>query len=283
MHGILKRFASSSSGIHTEKIDKNLELRSPAPITSEPTNRPLVILYGWMMVKAKHLNKFGDLYLNKGCDVLNIRVQPNQVLRPKVAQRLAQRVLNYVEFERHRKQPVLVHGFSVGGYLYGELLVKVQQMPEKYASFRERLIGQVFDSPVDIQGIPDGFARVLSSNPVVQASIRNSLKAYLKLFYEQVTKHYEASSAAFHSNHLRSPTLMLYSKADQVGVPEAIEAVMENWTAAGIRLRWKRWEDSIHVGHMHLYQEEYIEVLMNFLEEIGLLALCRQEAISIKQ
>lgn len=40
-------------------------------------------------------------------------------------------------------RPIVTHGFSVGGYLYGEMLLKLEQQPDKYADIRSRLVGQV--------------------------------------------------------------------------------------------------------------------------------------------
>lgn len=119
----------------------------------------------------------------------------------------------------------MVHGFSVGGYMYGELLVKLDQQREKYQGIRSRMVGQVFDSPVDFEGVAPGFASVLIENKLAQKVIKNALEGYLKVFKKSITSHYLRSSAAFHKNDLRLPSLMLYSRSDPIGVDTKIEQV----------------------------------------------------------
>lgn len=86
-------------------------------------------------------------------------------------------------------------------------------------------MGQVFDSPVDMEGVPAGFANILVKNRLGQLALKSSLEAYLKLMAGPVTSHYIRSSAAFHANELRLPSLLLYSKADPVGDAKRVEYV----------------------------------------------------------
>lgn len=69
--------------------------------------------------------------------------------------------------------PLVVHGFSVGGYIWGEVLVKIAQEQERYKSIIERTAGQVWDSAADITEIPIGFpVAVFPKNPVLQKTLR---------------------------------------------------------------------------------------------------------------
>ena len=94
-----------------------------------------------------------------------------------------------------------------------------------YADIRKRMVGQIFDSPVDFEGVPSGFATVLTKNPAGRKVIQHSLEAYLRLMEGPVTSHYLRSSKAFHENNLRLPSLMLYSRSDPIGVDRNIENV----------------------------------------------------------
>lgn len=49
---------------------------------------------------------------------------------------------------------------------------------------------QVFDSPVDFEGVPRGFSNVLVSNPLLRSTLRKLLETYLKVMQSQVTNHY---------------------------------------------------------------------------------------------
>lgn len=90
-----------------------------------------------------------------------MKVTPEQLLWPVKAQAVVESVLDFITDDPLRsRQPIMSHGFSVGGYLYGETLVKILDRPDKYGSVAERLRGQVYDSPVDVHGIPKGVSQV---------------------------------------------------------------------------------------------------------------------------
>ena len=84
------------------------------------------------------------------------------------------------------------------------------------------MVGQIFDSPVDFEGIPSGFANILLKNKMAKKLMEASLTMYCKL---PVADHYRRSSFAFHENHMHLPSLILYSRADPIGVDTRIEEV----------------------------------------------------------
>lgn len=69
--------------------------------------------------------------------------------------------------------PLLLHGFSVGGYVWSEALVHVAQDMKRYQPIVDRICGQVWDSAADITEIPIGvpFA-VFPKNKVMQNALR---------------------------------------------------------------------------------------------------------------
>ena len=42
------------------------------------------------------------------------------------------KMLDLVSEEEHNEKPLLIHGFSVGGYMYGQTIREILQNPEKY-------------------------------------------------------------------------------------------------------------------------------------------------------
>lgn len=146
---------------------------------------------------------------------MHIKVQPLQLLWPTVAQGVITDALNYLAQDQRSSQPILVHGcvfatsfqiivfcqscgwscinvlhrFSVGGYLYGEMQVKMANDP-RYHPVGERIVGQVYDSPVGFKGIPTGVGKAVTPVPILQKTIKFTLERYLKLFKNQTTKHY---------------------------------------------------------------------------------------------
>lgn len=165
---------------------------------------------------------------------MHIKVEPLQLLWPRQAQHVVGQVVDFVTDSSRSHQPILVHGFSVGGYLYGETIVKFASDAERRHEMSGRIRGQVFDSPVDFEGVPRGVGLAVTGNPVLQKTITASLNGYLRLFKNEVTQHYKRSSEMFHQNPLRSPSLVFYSKSDPIGTPGPIETLMRNWSRQGI-------------------------------------------------
>ena len=235
-------------------------------------HRPIVLLYSWLLAKSSHIFKYGDFYLGKGFDVLHIKVEPTQLIMPTRAQSVVSEVLDFVSRRKpHETQPVLTHGFSVGGYLYGETLVKIHETEkDKYGNIGKRMVGQIFDSPVDLEGLPRGLSAAVTHIKPLQITLKASIEMYLKIFQNITVKYYKRSSAYFHENRLELPSLILYSYSDPVGISESIEPVVKKWRARGIPVFAKAWDDSPHVSHFHYHPIDYINALNMFLVKIGL-------------
>ena len=45
-------------------------------------DKPLAVLYSWLMAQQKHIDKYAAIYTKKGIDVLNVRITPWQLLWP---------------------------------------------------------------------------------------------------------------------------------------------------------------------------------------------------------
>lgn len=69
--------------------------------------------------------------------------------------------------------PLILHGFSIGGYLWGEVLAIMAQDQERYKDIIDRIVGQIWDSAADITEIPIGFPKaVFPKNPVLEKALR---------------------------------------------------------------------------------------------------------------
>lgn len=74
-------------------------------------------------------------------------------------------------------QQILLHGFSVGGYMWGEALDLMESNKEKYSGITDRIVGQVWDSIAGISQIPIGFPRaVFPKNMMLQSMLRKYLE-----------------------------------------------------------------------------------------------------------
>jgi len=129
---------------------------------------------------------------------------------------------------------------------------------------------QVFDSPVDFDGVPRGVARALTDFRPVQLAIKSSLDVYMTVFHRSVTKHYRQASQTFRQNPLRTPSLVLYSRSDVVATPGPIESLIERWRSDGVPVLCHRWADTRHVQHYLRDPVNYIRQLQQFMITCGL-------------
>ncbi|XP_059481534.1 transmembrane protein 53 [Neocloeon triangulifer] len=302
------RYASGKQGdrirdLHINKLTKNLDLftassskrslenggSTPAEAGTskslklkegDNSQQPLVVMLPWLMSQNKHIAKYANFYLKIGFEVLTCRLTPWQLLWPaKGSQVVANDLLHFLDVNT-RDRPILIHGFSVGGYLWGEVLSIAQADEARFKPVMNNIVGHIWDSAADMQDIPDGLpAAVFPRNMMLQNAFRKYVKYHMRTFYDGATCHYIRSSQMYHSSMVRTPALFLVSKRDPIGKPESNLKVAENWEALGIDVRFKVWNDSHHVGHFRKYPEEYIAEVAAFLAKIGLMPVaCKARA-----
>lgn len=251
-------------------------------LAPEPTSKgstPLVVLLSWLLAREKYLEKYRQIYLSKGFDVLTVKTRPDQFLFPTIGtQVVAQNLFDFLKNQVGAYPNVVVHGFSVGAYQFSEFLVKLQEGLHSQGSIdgsceivRKSIKGVIFDSAVDVDGAPYGVAKSLAGDSKLADMIEASLKGYMKLCHPFATKYYEKASNAFSHTPLRCPGMLLVSRDDKLGNPAANERVRDTWTSLGVDVTWKCWDRSRHVAHFQNYPEEYRSIVHQFLSRINLI------------
>lgn len=87
-------------------------------------------------------------------------------------QMVAKDVLKFLDTNT-KYGPLVLHGFSVGGYVWGEVLVNIASERERYAHVVDRIAAQIWDSAADITEISVGLPlAVFPRNTVMQAALR---------------------------------------------------------------------------------------------------------------
>lgn len=234
--------------------------------------RPLLVLLCWLLAKEKHIMKFADLYLQQGFDVTLVTITPWQLMWPEKGSRLIAVDLLTFLLENQDYQQIILHGFSVAGYMWGEVLTYIHADREKYNNVVDRIIGHVWDSAADINEIVVGTPRaIFPNNPLLQSIIRKYLIYHMKAFYKQSTQYYLRSSQMFHKNLIRSPALFFISDTDPVGLVSSNMRVRDSWDSLGIKTYVKIFNGSPHVGHYLKYPKEYVEELHAFLGMLNLI------------
>jgi hypothetical protein len=130
---------------------------------------------------------------------------------------------------------LIFHHFSVGGFLYGQMLRLLAEDPT-LLPLKNAIKAQIFDSPPDIRSIARGISRGIGVEPPVSTAVEYIMKGYLAATKNtSVGEAHRASSSAFHSNLLvDTPALWFYSKADPVSPWEDCAGVIAKWRNSGM-------------------------------------------------
>ncbi|XP_065307834.2 transmembrane protein 53 isoform X1 [Dermacentor albipictus] len=269
--GVVCPVLTSSSSARPDEVMGHRGVSSSSSNSALREN-PLTVLLAWMNARDKHLQNYHDFYLQLGFDVLTVRTLPLQLAFPTsgaqvVAKWLLDFLVNHPNYSR-----LVVHGFSVGGYQFGEVLVKIRKAGGDYNGVLPRFKAQVYDSLVDYEGIPKGFPTALTRNPVVCKVLELMIHLQRLVLYPLSTVHWKASSRAFHENPLTCPALMINSKRDQVASIEDNLRVANQWRQRGTDVTFCTFDDSKHVQHMGLYPDLYCGEVLRLLRKAQLIA-----------
>lgn len=96
---------------------------------------------------------------------------------------------------------------------------------------------------------------------------------YFNLFKRQTVDYFNASIDLFWNTPVKAPALFFFCENDALCDPEAMEKMMEHWGQQGITVTSRKWEKSIHAGHLWAHPQEYISILENFLHSVNMLFL----------
>lgn len=69
---------------------------------------------------------------------------------------------------------MLLHGFSVGGYVWGECMVHMARDLDRYRHVLDQFHGQIWDSAVELTEIPIGVPKAMfPNNDTLQRALAN--------------------------------------------------------------------------------------------------------------
>lgn len=70
-----------------------------------------------------------------------------------------------------------LHGFSIGGFVWGQVMAMMSADEEKYGRVVDQIVGQIWDSPVDVEGISQGMGTAMLPNNKIA---KYTLETYVK-------------------------------------------------------------------------------------------------------
>jgi pimeloyl-ACP methyl ester carboxylesterase len=214
-----------------------------------------------------------------GFDVLTVRITPTQLLLPaRVEPIVRNEILPTLFTSDHEKK--LIHGFSVGGYVFARMLKYMQLHPEGRDLMRT-MKAQIWDSVVDVNGVSIGVSKsVFGNQQPFQQALQGYIEFHMRAMYRFATKYYVDAHHYYYKKPLQAPALFLNSEADMISTMDVIEEVQRQWKDKGIRCDNQVWRDTAHVGHMRAYPDEYKEILKDFLNKHGMHKEERRRVIS---
>lgn len=237
-------------------------------LTTTTTERKLVVLMSWLEAKEKHIEKYRQFYLDRGFDVLNVKTSPLDLLLPSVGAMKISR--DFVRFMVEKQySDVLIHGFSVGGFMFGQCLLDIDRQAEQV---RDQLLnsirGLVFDSLVPFEGTCIGVANSITRNKVLAKVLESLLRGYLAVGHSIATKHYLKVSDKVWGGPLRCPSLFFMSKDDIISDHKIVERLSRDWSNMGISTSNILFDSAPHVQNFTKHHDVYVEEVEKFLKQI---------------
>lgn len=90
-----------------------------------------------------------------------------------LTQLVAAEVVKFLE-NNVRTNPLVLHGFSVGGYVWGECMMHMSKDMERYRHVLDQFRGQIWDSVVELTEIPIGVPKAMfPTNDTLQRALAN--------------------------------------------------------------------------------------------------------------
>ena len=73
----------STGSLHCSAAVQSMEwYLCPEEFKRKDNVRPLVVLFGWLLAKSRHLHKYGELYHQHGADVITLKIEAMEVINP---------------------------------------------------------------------------------------------------------------------------------------------------------------------------------------------------------
>ncbi|MCI4379042.1 hypothetical protein PGIGA_G00223340 [Pangasianodon gigas] len=235
--------------------------------------KPLLLMLPWLGSRPQSQAKYCEIYLRTGFDVLVVESNMGHFLWPRWGLERGAQVLQLLESERFSKRPLVVHAFSIGGYTFAQLLVHVAKDTRRYGGLIDRVKGQIYDSLVS--GSLERMAIGVSKNlfPRFEFLVKRASLLYFHVFKRQTVDYFNASIDVFWNTPLTSPALYFFCGNDVLCDSEVIQNLLEYWKRRGIIVMSKKWEESIHAGHLRAHPQEYLSVLEHFLCSLNMVPL----------
>ncbi|XP_006633275.1 transmembrane protein 53-A [Lepisosteus oculatus] len=266
-----------STGITAQRISKLITFykneSKVASSLSQAGHKPVMLLLPWLGSRPQAVAKYCEIYFRTGLDVLVVESDVTQFLWPRRGLDHGAKVLELLQTDTFNSRPLLVHGFSIGGYTFAQIMVHVTRNAQQHQSLTNRIRGQIFDSLVvgSVEHMASGVGR--SMFPRFEGLVQKVSLLYFSLFKKYTVDYYNRAIDVFWNNPVRAPALFFYCDNDPLSDCEEVERVTRHWEKLGIPVRTMRWKESVHAGHLKQHPQDYLMALDSFLQSLSVIPL----------
>uniref|UniRef100_UPI00398E6629 transmembrane protein 53-A isoform X2 n=1 Tax=Pristiophorus japonicus TaxID=55135 RepID=UPI00398E6629 len=236
--------------------------------------RPLLLLLPWHGAKPHSVERYRQIYYPYGFDILTVESSILHFLWPQYGLSYAEQVLDLLHSELFSSHPLVIHAFSLGGFLFVQMIASTLRDTSRYSGFKARITGQIFDSLVigNLDLMVKGASQMLNP-PFFQSFFRRVALFFFWLLSGYTVNHYQTAIATLWERPCHAPILIFYSENDPLCDNTKMESLLHGWRRKGIPVFGKSWKISRHAGHLRQHPEEYQSTLQNFLQSLGKLHL----------
>jgi len=246
--------------------------------------RPLTVYFiPFLNAKPKHVEKYIELYADyyqAHTRPLHILLQIPSVLDFALALKTANLVRRNLKIIFDTIDPadkLLLHGMSIGCFLDAAHLQcdKEDVFLRHKGTFRDRIVGQLYDSPVYGGSAKFGLPRMIDgmTKPIANPSLRKVAQAAASGYFS-----FASGRVAFMDIQIKTfiehtpavPTLAITSREDDLCDADLFEeVVIQNWEQRmGNRLVYHCFEQSQHARHLQTQPEVYRGLFNQYLDKV---------------
>ncbi|XP_078091866.1 transmembrane protein 53-A [Mustelus asterias] len=262
---------SAPQNMMVKRLSNTITLYRNSVKMVDDAPRPLLLLLPWFGAKPHVVERYRQIYYQYGFDILTVESKLLHFLWPQYGLSYASEVLDLLHSESLSSHPLIIHAFSIGGFLVAQIVGATLRDTPPNSGFKARIRGQIFDSLVvgDVELMAKGVAQMLVP-PFLQPFFKWATLFYFWFFKSYTVRHYQTSIQAFKETPYHTPILTFYSENDPLSDYNEVEAMLRNWCGKDIQVTGKSWKISRHAGHLRHHPLEYQSTLENFLQSLGM-------------
>ncbi|XP_041114449.1 transmembrane protein 53 isoform X2 [Polyodon spathula] len=269
--------ATITSGVTAQRISKTITFykneSETASMLQQNGPKPLLLLLPWLGSRPHAVDKYREIYFRQGFDVLTVESKTSHFLWPRWGLDYGAQVLELLQSDSFVSRPLLLHAFSIGGYIFSQMMVHISKNAQQYKSMTDRIKGQIYDSLVigSVERMATGVGKMVL--PKVEGLVSKGTLLYFSVLKGYTVDYYNVAIGMFWNNPLQTPALFFYCENDPLSDHKEVERLLQSWHLQGINVMGKGWKDSLHAGHLRMHPQEYLTTLHRFLQSLNMTPL----------